>query len=178
MLYKEFKNTHDYRAAHVVDLFWEETGKDIPANYPEMELDAMEVAHFSKDAGWLSISLKGSHNRKLTVTSGNSTFELVDVVPLGFVMWNIGKNAPKGCVPFCRVIPGTNNVEADTLKAIRIGEDAARKVMMALGNGCNTLEKMEKFIRRHKNAPDDSWEYRKVQRIQEALPIVKSFWRY
>lgn len=122
-------------------------------------------------------NLETNHTQKTTITTDNCTFELVDSVPLGYVMWNIGKNAPKGCIPFCRIIPGTNNVETDTLKAIRI--DGAEKVMQALGNGCNTLPKMEQFMKRHQNAPEGTWEYRKIQRIKEAIPVLKTLrWYY
>lgn len=172
MLFQKYRTTLDYKTADVVEFYREETGKEIdPDSLPKTELDNAEVVHTSKDAGWLGITLRLSNTKKLTVTSDNNTFELVNEVPLGYVMWNIGKNAPTGCIPFCRIIPGTNNVEPDTLKAIQI--EGAEKVMMALGNGCNTLPKMEQFVKRHQNAPEWTWEYRKVQRIKEAIPVLK-----
>ena len=173
MLYKEFKQTDAFKTADMVDLYWDRTGKEIPDAIPDAELDELEVVHTSSTGGFLSITLK--RDRKVTITDGSNTFELVDLFPLGYQAWNIGK-APAGCIPFCRVIPGTCNVEVDTLKAVQV--DGAEKVMKAVRFGCNTIEKMEKFVKRHQHAPEDSWEYRHIQRIKEALPILKSIPMY
>ena len=53
------------------------------------------------------------------------TFQLVDFVPFGYEIWNIGKNMPKGYLPLCRLsayqpFPGGRNIEVDRLKAIKI----------------------------------------------------------
>lgn len=107
----------------------------------------------------------------LTVTSGEHVFELVDFVPSGYEIWNIGKNMIDGYLPLCRVIPGTYNVEADTLKAIKI--DGAQTILAAIGGGQNTIEEMEKYIKRYKNAKPGTWSYSQVQRMKKAIPIMK-----
>lgn len=105
------------------------------------------------------------------ITDGVNTFEVVDYVPLGYQIWNIGKNMVDGYLPLCRAIPGTYAVEPDTLKAIKV--EGAEKVLAAIGGGQNTVKAMERYIARYKNAQPGSWPHRQIQRMQEALPIMK-----
>ena len=57
------------------------------------------------------------------------TYEVVTEPPLGYIIWNIGDNAPEGYLPFCRLkfmqpFEGGREIESDTLKAMkRAGED-------------------------------------------------------
>lgn len=76
-----------------------------------------------------------------TITVNGDTFEIVDFFPLGYSIWNIGKNMPDGYLPLCRLsqrqpFPGGRNIETDTLKAIKI--DGAQTVLAAVDRGCNT----------------------------------------
>ncbi len=111
------------------------------------------------------------------ITHGNNTFEVVDFVPLGFMVWNIGKhNAPKGYLPLCRLkavqpFDGGRAIETETLKAIKI--DGAEKILDAVGGGQNTIEEMEKYIRRYRNAKPGTWSARQVKRMEKALPIMR-----
>ena len=104
-------------------------------------------------------------------------FRLVDFVPGGYEIWNIGKqHMPKGYLPLCRIaavqpFPGGRNIEEDTLCAIKI--DGADKILDAVGAGINTPNKMETFLQRNANARPESWQYTQKQRIQEALPIMR-----
>ena len=46
-------------------------------------------------------------------------FQIVDKVPLGYQIWNIGRNMPDGYLPFCRLafrqpFDGARNVEIET----------------------------------------------------------------
>ena len=58
-----------------------------------------------------------------------SVYEVVTEPPLGYIIWNIGDNAPEGYLPFCRLkfmqpFEGGREIESDTLKAMkRAGED-------------------------------------------------------
>lgn len=105
-----------------------------------------------------------------TITNGANTFAIVDYFPLGYEIWNIGKHMVDGYLPLCRVIPGTYQVEPDTLKAIKI--DGAQTVLAAIGAGHNTIAKMEKFITKNKNAKLGTWEFSQRMKIQAALPIM------
>jgi len=109
-------------------------------------------------------------------TDRTNTFELVDAVPLGYFIWNIGKNMPEGYLPLCRLswqqpFPGGRAIEAETLKAIKV--EGAQTILAAIGGGEQTVEDMEKYIARHQNAKPDTWAYAQVERMKKALPIMR-----
>ena len=106
-----------------------------------------------------------------TISNNRHTFEIVDSVPSGYEIWNIGKNMIDGYLPLCRVIPETFSIEPETLKAIKI--DGAQKILAAIGGGQNTIESMEMYIKRYRNAKPGTWSYLQVERMKEALPIMR-----
>ena len=59
MTYKEFKNSEEYRFADILEVYSEKTGCEFDFNFPEEELDKMEVVETSCDGGWVSVTLKG-----------------------------------------------------------------------------------------------------------------------
>ena len=116
-----------------------------------------------------------------TVLNVTNTFEIVDFVPLGYQIWNIGKNAPDGYLPLCRLksnqpfnqsFDSGMEIETETLKAIRI--DGAEIILAAIGDGQNTIELMERYIKRYRNAKPGTYSYRQVKRMEKAIPIMKS----
>lgn len=112
-----------------------------------------------------------------TVLNTTHTFEIVDFVPLGYQIWNIGKNAPDGYLPLCRVkgnqpFDGGMEIESDTLKAIKI--EGAQTILAAIGGGQNTIKSMERYIKRYRNAKPGTYSYKQVKRMEKALPIIKS----
>ncbi len=116
------------------------------------------------------------NENKKTITDGKDTFELVDYVPSGYEIWNIGKNMINGYLPLCRLsqsqpFEGGRNIEADTLKAIKI--EGAQTVLAAVGYGLATVEEMERYINSHSNAKKGSLAYERAQRMKAALPIMK-----
>ena len=74
-------------------------------------------------------------------------------------------------LPLCRVIPGTFSIEPETLKAIKI--DGAQKILAAINGGQDTIESMERYIKRYRNAKPGTWSYLQVERMKEALPIMR-----
>lgn len=84
------------------------------------------VAVLSEDGKWLTVvgpQFGVSH-----------TFELVDRVPLGYSIWNIGENMADGtfrCVDWrrCSHFPGGRSIEVDTLKAIKC--EGAQEILAA-----------------------------------------------
>lgn len=111
-----------------------------------------------------------------TITNGRHVFEIVDHVPYGYEIWNIGKNMIDGYLPLCRLsqyqpFPGGRKIEADTLKAIKI--EGAQTILAAIGGGQDTIEKMEQYIKRYKNSKPGTYSYRQVQRMKKALPIMR-----
>ncbi len=106
-----------------------------------------------------------------TACGTTHTFEIVDTVPKGYRIWNIGKNMTDGYLPLCEILPGTNSsINIDTLKAIKI--EGAQIVLAAIGGGQNTPQKMERYIKRYRNAKPGTWSYVQVKRMQAALPII------
>ena len=101
------------------------------------------------------------------------TFELVDRVPLGYLVWNIGKNMADGYLPLCRLcavqpFPGGRNIEADTLKAIKC--EGAQEILAAAGYGPKTPDEMERYIKKNENNPKRKFE---VERMKAALPYMR-----
>lgn len=58
MTFKEFKNTEIYRFADVLEVYSSETGIEFDDDFPEEELEKMEVVGFSTQSGWLTVVLK------------------------------------------------------------------------------------------------------------------------
>ena len=100
------------------------------------------------------------------------TFEIVDSVPAGYQIWNIGHNMPEGYLPLCMTYGEDGcQVNTATLKAIRL--EGAQIILNAVGGGQNTIQSMERYIKRYSNAKPGSYAYRQVQRIEKALPIMR-----
>lgn len=122
----------------------------------------------------LKISEDGKKITVIGPLSGVShTFELVDRVPLGYKIWNIGANMADGYLPLCRLcaiqpFPGGRSIEADTLKAIKC--EGAQEILKAAGWGPETVEEMEKYIEKNKDNPHRRYE---VQLMKNALPYMR-----
>lgn len=103
------------------------------------------------------------------ITSGDHEFELVESVPYGYMVWNIGKNMVDGYLPLCRLsavqpFPGGRSIEVETLKAIKT--EGAQTILAAMGIGPSTVKEMEAYIAKH----PDEWG---VDRMKKALPLMK-----
>lgn len=101
------------------------------------------------------------------------TFELVDRVPLGYKIWNIGANMADGYLPLCRLcaiqpFPGGRSIEVDTLKAIKC--DGAQVILEAAGLGADTPEEMEQYIKKNENNKKKQYG---VKRMKAALPYMR-----
>jgi len=56
--------------------------------------------------------------------NGDLVFEIVDVIPLGYSIWNIGNNMKRGYLPLCRQLknqrfPGSRDIDPNTLTCIK-----------------------------------------------------------
>lgn len=110
---------------------------------------------------------------KKTITYGGDTFELVDHIPQGYIIWNIGKNMLDGYLPLCRLasyqpFPGARNIEVDTLKAIKC--DGAQVILAAIGWGPQTEEEMERYIKKYSGTGKHTMA---VERMKKALPFIR-----
>ena len=112
----------------------------------------------------------------MKIKSGKHEFELVDSVPRGYIIWNIGKNMVDGYLPLCRLrmiqpFEGGRSIETDTLKAIKC--DGAQKILAAIGGGQNTVEKMERYIKRYSSSKNSAILAR-VDRMKKAVEVLKT----
>lgn len=104
---------------------------------------------------------------------GIHRFEIVDEVPLGYEVWNIGTNMAPGYLPLCRLcavqpFDGGRNIEPDTLKAIRV--DGAEKILKAT-HYAKTPWEMERYVEKNEGSKNKDVQYR-VRLFKEALPVM------
>ena len=105
------------------------------------------------------------------------TYEIVNAVPLGYTVWNVGHPVAGEYLPLCRMskyqpFPGGRSIDVDSLKAIRC--DGAQTILDAVGYGPGTLDEMECFIEKHKMARPGTLRHREVERMKAALPFMRS----
>ena len=104
-----------------------------------------------------------------TITSGKHTFEVVNFVPCGYQIWNIGKNMIDGYLPLVQVGGHDGCQVVGIKKAIKI--EGAQTILKAIGRGQNTIKKMETYIRRYKNSKTEITQ-RHVKRLENALKVM------
>lgn len=78
------------------------------------------------------------------------TFEIVDHVPAGFMIWNIPTDNMQGYLPLCEMMDPTNKkdfrINPDTLKAIKVEDNEA--LVIASIHGAGTLKKAKREMAR------------------------------
>lgn len=107
----------------------------------------------------------------MKIQNGKDTFEVVEEVPYGYIIWNIGKNMVDGYLPLCRLssqqpFAGARCIDANTLKAIKT--DGAQTIMAAAGYGPDTVKKMEDYIAKY--ARRRPYE---CSKMRTALPFMR-----
>lgn len=98
---------------------------------------------------------------------GKHEFEIVDFIPYGYHIWNIGKNMQDGYLPLvmtggydgCQVI--------GVMKALALKD--AQKILSVIGEGNNTPKKLKACIEKYE-AKGSRPEF--VERMKEALEIL------
>ena len=99
------------------------------------------------------------------------TFEVVDFIPYGYHIWNIGRNAPEGYLPIFRLaarqsFDGGRTIEPDTLKAIKV--DGAEAILAAVGFGPATLSEMVRYVK-HYGSSKTPYVKSRVERCRKAI---------
>ncbi len=110
------------------------------------------------------------------IVYGKNTFTIVNEVPDGYKIWNIGPYMLKGFIPLCRLKQellqkGLYVIEKDCLLAIK--SEGSDKIMAAIGGGYHTVALMEKFLSDNPKPKEDSWEAKQILRIKAALPYMR-----
>ena len=103
-------------------------------------------------------------------------YMIVDFVPSGYQIWNIGEHAPEGFVPLCKS-DEHYHVDMNSLKAIRVEDlDDRKKIMDAAGWGGSTIIEAEKTIRENSKAVAE-WGPKTqkygTQKVKLALPALR-----
>ena len=86
----------------------------------------------------------------LTLDNGYGTtykFEVVDKIPFGYIVWNIGDNMVPGYLPVCMTKPGTYEIRPETLKAIALPASELAFLRKVAGRGITS----KKSALRHKS---------------------------
>lgn len=106
---------------------------------------------------------------KITMVAYGSEdeFELVDSVPHGYQIWNIGKNMIDGSLPLVQT-GGYDGCQVNTrtMKAIKI--DGAQTILAAVGCGPKTVKDMEAYIKKYEKTRTTE-----VERMRNAIPIMR-----
>ena len=100
-----------------------------------------------------------------------NVFEIVESIPKGYMLWNIGSNMKADYLPLVQPIKGTYNVNPKTMKAIYVKD--AQTVLKALGRGQKTVKQMEIYIKKYSNAKMKSTKIH-VERLKKAVEILKT----
>lgn len=106
-----------------------------------------------------------------TLKVNEYVFEIVDSIPKGYSLWNIGHNMQDDYLPLVQTYEGTYEVNTNTMKAVYIKD--AQVVLQAIGRGQGTIKKMETYIKRNKN-PKMLSTKRHVDKLIKAVEILKT----
>ena len=103
------------------------------------------------------------------ISSGKDEFELVDFIPYGYKIWNIGKNMINGYLPLV-ITGGYDGCQVVGIKkAVKCEE--AQTILNAIGAGQGNIKEMQKYIEEHTNS-NDSWEIMHIERLKKALKVL------
>lgn len=112
----------------------------------------------------------------LKVRTGRYTdyFVIVDEIPVGYTIWNIGMNMPDGWLPLCKTRAAVTQpyaIDPKTLKTVAV--PGAQCVLKAVGYGFNTIPKMEKYIKTYGKSKNGRIQL-KVAVCREALDVLRT----
>ena len=81
-----------------------------------------------------------------TIETAAHTFEIVETVPAGFAVWNIGRidDAGEYLPLFEPLHPDDHRVNAETVKAVKLTPDAVTRMLRAASWGVCTLKDAER----------------------------------
>lgn len=114
---------------------------------------------------------------KLTINTLSATreFEIVEKIPTGFFVWNIGANmGTDEYIPLCEDLHPEDkddyNINPDTLKAIKLDTESVHKLRSAAGYGVIDRASAEKALKRQ---PKSIIAQRKYNLAAETIEIFK-----
>lgn len=117
-----------------------------------------------------------------TITTGSGkypfvkhTFEIVERIPKGFFIWNIGANMGiDDYIPICESTcpndPECYNINPSTLKAIRLNPEDVQKLRGAASVGVRDLKTAEKALKSRRRG---YWNDHKRKAAENTIDIFK-----
>ena len=115
----------------------------------------------------------------ITVNKGNRfpvyRFEIVDGIPKGFFVWDIGTlNGYEDYLPLAEIQPDKEPkgyaVNMNTLKAIKMTADEVDILMAAGDYGGNSLKDIYRLMKRYKNNTKKKYI---CEKFEPAIPLLK-----
>lgn len=102
-----------------------------------------------------------------------NVFQIVDRIPAGFFIWNIGANMKSTeWIPLCENLHPEDkedySINPDTLKAIKLPENEVQLLRDAAQFGINSLATAEKALKSHRRG---SMSDRKRDRAKKVIDI-------
>lgn len=102
-------------------------------------------------------------------------FKIVDKIPPGFFVWNIGENmCHDEYIPICQDLrPGDKDnyeINPNTLKAIKLISEEVQLLRKAAGIGINSMETAEKAINSKRRG---RWSDRKRAEAEKVIDIFR-----
>ena len=102
----------------------------------------------------------------------SNTYEVVDKIPYGFFIWNIGENmGDKEYIPIAELKSDKPedkySINPNTVKAIKVGADNAKILNKAVTWGINTLADAKRIIKGKR------YRANRKQLAELALPILE-----
>ena len=105
-----------------------------------------------------------------TINDGRHTYREVKKIPAGYKVWNI-PSIGEGCVPLY-VSLGGFNIDAESLKYIKMSKEEAAILHAAAHSGIRTLADAKKAINSQRKGPTTD------RRKRLAIPALSIFEKY
>lgn len=115
-------------------------------------------------------------NNKIYSTSSlwekTDVFEIVEKIPTNFFVWNIGENmGTHDYIPFCESVNNDNfEINAETLKAVKVSPDEWKKLSKAAHCGVGNLKQAEKALKSKRRG---YWSDRKRAAAELTIDIFR-----
>lgn len=103
------------------------------------------------------------------LSNGRHEFEIVEEIPSGYSIWNIGSNMVKDYLPLCQ--SDNLNINPETLKAIKV--ENAQIVMSVIGIGPKNPKEMETYTRKYANSKN-GYVIHRITGMKKAIEILKT----
>lgn len=112
---------------------------------------------------------------KSNLCEHQDVFEIVDKIPLGFYIWNIGENMGSDeWIPLAQDLkPGDKEnfeINPDTLKAIRLKPEEVQILRKSAGIGVNNLKTAERALKSKRRG---YWSDRKRKAAEMTIDIFR-----